>query len=114
MLSEIFRTKRRAACTRAGLTSRIAPGVWKRAWTVHVQQIGSGEHAVRYLARSVDRVALTNHTLERYADGHVTLKRAQGFVDSGRGAKAGGHVRIEQDQVRPFRESRRILAAHAV
>jgi hypothetical protein len=48
MLSEIFRTKMRAALARAGLALDIDPTVWTRRWTVHVQQIGTGAHAIRY------------------------------------------------------------------
>ena len=53
MRSEIFRAKMRDALVRADLARAIDPKVWTRAWTVHVQQIGSGEHATRYLARYV-------------------------------------------------------------
>jgi hypothetical protein len=74
MLSEIFRAKMRDTLTRAGVAGAIDPRVWERPWTVHVQQIGTGEHAVRYLARYVYRVALTNHALERFADGQVTFR----------------------------------------
>ncbi|HEX9704750.1 MAG TPA: IS91 family transposase [Gemmatimonadales bacterium] len=73
MLSEIFRAKMRAALVRAGLDSDIDPTVWTRRWTVHVQQIGTGDHAVRYLARYVYRVALSNHALESFTHGRVTF-----------------------------------------
>jgi hypothetical protein len=74
MLSAIFRAKMRDALTRAGLAGAVDPRVWDRRWTVHVQQIGTGEHAVRYLARYVYRVALTNHALECFVDGRVTFR----------------------------------------
>ena len=74
MLSPIFRAKMRAAFERAALTDAIDPAVWTRAWTVHVQQIGTGEHATRYLARYVYHVALTNHRLESFAHGRVTFR----------------------------------------
>jgi hypothetical protein len=73
-LSPIFRARMRAACERAGLTGAIDPAVWTRPWTVHVQQIGSGEHATRYLARYVYHVALSNHQLESFAHGRVTFR----------------------------------------
>jgi hypothetical protein len=74
LLSEVFRAKLRAALAKAGVDSAIDPAGWERPWTVHVQQIGRGEHAVRYLARYVYRVALSNHALERFADGRVTFR----------------------------------------
>lgn len=73
-LSRIFRAKLRAGLTRAGLGLDFYPGVWQRAWTVHVQQIGRGQQAARYLSRYVYRVALSNHALERFANGHVTFR----------------------------------------
>jgi hypothetical protein len=74
MLSEVFRAKMRDALARADLLGDVDPRVWARRWTVHVQQIGTGEHAVRYLARYVYHVALTNHCLERFTDGRVTFR----------------------------------------
>ena len=72
-LSAIFRAKMRAAFGRADLLGAIDPAVWTRPWIVHVQQIGTGEHATRYLARYVYHVALTNHQLESFAHGRVTF-----------------------------------------
>lgn len=74
MLSRIFRTKLHAALTRAGLDQKIDPAVWKQRWTVHVQQIGAGEHALLYLSRYIYRVALTNHRIERFHQDHVTFR----------------------------------------
>ena len=74
MLSAIFRAKMRDAFARAGLATGIASAVWTQRWTVHVEQIGSGEHATQYLSRYIYRVALTNHALERFADGRVTFR----------------------------------------
>ena len=74
MLSEIFRAKMRDALARAGWDSTIDATVWPRRWTVHVQQIGTGDHAIRYLSRYVYRVALSNHALECCKDGRVTFR----------------------------------------
>jgi hypothetical protein len=73
-LSEIFRAKMRDAVARAGVAADVDPRVWQRRWTVHVQQIGTGDHAALYLARYVYRVALTNARLERFQNGHVTFR----------------------------------------
>ena len=72
-LAELFRAKMRDALTRAGLTDPIAPAVWRRRWTVHVQQIGRGDHALHYLARYAFHVALTNARLKRVAHEQVTF-----------------------------------------
>ena len=73
-LSQIFRAKMRDALGRAGLHREVDLKVWQRAWTVHIQQIGSGAHATRYLARYVYHVALTNHRLERFAHEQVIFR----------------------------------------
>ena len=73
-LSAIFRAKMRDAVVRAGVSGEIDPHVWERSWTVHLQQIGRGAHAAHYLSRYVYHVALTNHRLERFADGRVTFR----------------------------------------
>ena len=74
MLSAIFRAKMHHALTRAELAPMVDPNVWQQRWTVHVQAIGRGDHAARYLARYVYRVALTNERLERHANGQVTFR----------------------------------------
>src|SRR6266567_6110919 len=66
MLSALFRAKMRNALAQAGFADQIAPSIWERRWTVHVQQIGHGDHAVRYLARYVFHVALTNARIRRF------------------------------------------------
>ncbi len=74
VLSRIFRAKMRDALTRAGLEHEVDARVWQRRWTVHVQQIGTGQHATLYLSRYVSRVALTNQRLARFTDGRVTFR----------------------------------------
>ena len=64
----------RNALTRAGIGSTVDARVWQRRWTVHVEPIGSGDHATLYLSRYVYRVALTNQRLDRFAEGRVTFQ----------------------------------------
>ena len=73
-LSEIFRAKMHDALRRAALDRDLDPRVWKRSWTVHIQQIGTGEQAILYLSRYVYRVALTNQRIERFEHGGVTFR----------------------------------------
>jgi len=76
-LSQLFRAKLRDALGRAGLDREIQeidPRIWQRAWTVHIQQIGTGEQATLYLSRYIYRVALTNDRLERFEHERVTFR----------------------------------------
>jgi hypothetical protein len=73
-LSRIFRARLRDGLAHAGLGRDLDPALWQRAWTVHIQQIGRGPHALRYLSRYVYRVALTNRSLERFEQGQVTFR----------------------------------------
>jgi hypothetical protein len=73
-LSLVFRAKMRDALRQAGLLDGIDPRVWQRRWTVHVQQVGRGAHAVLYLSRYVYRVALTDQRIERFDDHRVIFR----------------------------------------
>ena len=73
-LAPIFRAKMRTALSRAGLAQDVDPIVWAKTWVVHVQQIGRGAQATRYLSRYVYHVALTNHRLEKFEHGRVTFR----------------------------------------
>jgi Putative transposase len=37
---------------------RSIPPFWKKDWGVHLQPFGNGEHAIKYLARYVNRRAI--------------------------------------------------------
>jgi len=73
-LAPIFRAKMRTALSRAELAQDVDPIVWAKAWVVHVQHIGRGAQAIRYLLRYVYHVALTNHRLEKFEHGRVTFR----------------------------------------
>jgi len=83
-LSPIFRVKMRRALTRAGVEGEVDARVWRRRWTVHVQQIGTGAQAALYLSRYVYRVALTNQRLQRFAHGRVTFRYTHGRTHESR------------------------------
>jgi hypothetical protein len=85
MLSDIFRAKMRDAFAKvfakADLTpnnSDIDPAVWNRTWNVHVEQIGRGDHALRYLARYGFHVAISNGRLLAFQGGKVTFGYTHG------------------------------------
>lgn len=86
VLSRIFRAKMREALTRAGWKHEVDPCVWQRRWTVHLQQIGTGQQAALYLSRYVYRVALTNQRLACFADDRVTFRYTLGRTHEPRSA----------------------------
>jgi hypothetical protein len=58
-----FRAKFRAEMKKAQLLDQIPTEVWKQDWVVHCQAVGDGVHALKYLARYVFRVAISNRRL---------------------------------------------------
>ena len=59
-LSPIFRAKFRDGLAELGLFDTVPPEVWKKNWVVHCEPAGQGPELIRYLARYIHRVALTN------------------------------------------------------
>lgn len=79
-LSVLFRAKFRDAVKKLdevegmALFSSVPRQTWKKPWVVHCQAVGSGEHALEYLARYVFRVALTNSRILSLENGVVTFR----------------------------------------
>ena len=48
--------------------------VWKQNWVVHSEPVGTGEHALKYLAPCVYRVALSNSRILKVEDDEVTFR----------------------------------------
>lgn len=78
-LSVLFRAKFRDAVKKldqaegTALFSSVPPQTWKKPWVVHCKAVGSGEHALQYLARYVFRVALSNSRILALEAGAVTF-----------------------------------------
>lgn len=74
-LSVLFRAKFRDALQKKApaLFDSVPAGTWTRAWVVHCQAVGSGEHALGYLAPYVFRVAISNSRILSLQDGIVTF-----------------------------------------
>ncbi len=53
------------------LFKQVPARVWKRHWNVGCQRAGSGENALRYLARYVFKTATNNRTVTRLPGGQV-------------------------------------------
>ena len=62
-LAHIFKAKFRDAMKKNNLFHTIEPAVWKEQWVVHSQSAGEGRNSLRYLARYVFRVALSNNRI---------------------------------------------------
>jgi len=60
----IFRAKFRDEMKKAKLFHKIDPSIWKQEWVVDSQPAGKGQNALRYLARYVFRVAISNNRIK--------------------------------------------------
>lgn len=67
--SVIYRAKFRDAMRDAGLLAQIPASVWREAWVVDSQAVGDGRQSLKYLARYVYRVAITDRRIVSIADG---------------------------------------------
>ena len=72
-LSKIFRAKFRAALQRTAHYQKVPIEVWHQDWVVHCQPVGSGHHALKYLAPYIFRVAISNNRIVKMQDGKVTF-----------------------------------------
>ena len=73
-LSPIFRAKFRDALSQhRDLFNSVPKTTWAKDWVVHLKAVGSGQHALAYLARYVFRVALCNSRLVKLENNHLTF-----------------------------------------
>ena len=75
-LSKIVRAKFRDDLRKAepDCFAQIPAAVWQQDWVVHCQPVGSGLHALKYLAPYIFRVAISNKRILKMADGKVTFR----------------------------------------
>jgi hypothetical protein len=73
-LSLIFRAKFRDALKKTDLFDSVATAVWQKNWVVHCKPVGNANHALKYLAPYVYRVAITNNRIEKLENGQVTFR----------------------------------------
>jgi hypothetical protein len=73
-LSKLFRGKLREALKGCACSKGIPATVWKQAWVVHCEPVGSGVAALKYLAPYIFRVALSNKRLLKLAEDQVTFR----------------------------------------
>jgi hypothetical protein len=75
-LSVIFKAKFRDALRKCNpsIFNQIPKSTWSDDWVVNSIPVGSGLHALKYLAQYVFRVAIGNNRLLNLEDGFVTFK----------------------------------------
>jgi len=73
-LSAIFRAKFRDAMDAAGLLGQIPAPVWNVDWNVNCQAVGNGQATLKYLARYVFKVAISDQRIVGFDDTHVTFR----------------------------------------
>jgi len=72
-LARIFKATFRDAMKKAQLFRTINPDIWKQEWVVDSQYAGKGQNSLRYLARYVCRVALSNNRIKSIGDDAITF-----------------------------------------
>jgi hypothetical protein len=75
-LSRIVRARFRDALrkTEPDCFAQVPTEVWQKDWVVHCQPVGNGQHALKYLAPYIFRVAIGNKRILKLADGKVTFR----------------------------------------
>ena len=73
-LSKIFRAKFRDGLKELDLFDTLPPEVWQKGWVVHCEPAGRGPELIRYLARYIHRVALSNRSVVSVKNDRVTFR----------------------------------------
>lgn len=89
-LSKLFRAKFRDALQQTALFQLVPTSVWSKDWVVHSQPVGQGQHALKYLAPYIFRVALSNRRIVKFANDKVTFRFRQS--DTGQWRSCTLHV----------------------
>jgi hypothetical protein len=73
-LANIFKAKFRDAMKKAQLLHKIDPDLWKQQWVADSQAVGKGHNALRYLARYVFRVAISNNRIRSFQNNVIKFQ----------------------------------------
>jgi hypothetical protein len=73
-LSRLFRAKFHDELKKNQLSDFVLPKVWEKDWVLHSKPEGPGEHALKYLAPYVYRVALSNNRIIKLENDQVTFE----------------------------------------
>jgi len=73
-LSRLFRRLFKESLKKAGLLHVIPAQVWTQDWVVNCKSVGDGIPAIKYLARYVYRIAISNNNILSCKNGNVTFR----------------------------------------
>ena len=73
-LAMIFKAKFRDAMKKAKVFQKIDPDIWKQEWVVDSRYAGKGQNSLRYLARYVFRVAISNNRIQSFENNVITFR----------------------------------------
>jgi hypothetical protein len=75
-LSRVFRARFRDALRelRPDLFAQVKPVIWRQSWVVHSKPVGSGQTTLMYLARYVQRVAISERAILKTAPDRITVR----------------------------------------
>jgi hypothetical protein len=91
-LAKLVRGKLRAALAKRRPDLVVPEATWSKRWVVHCTAWGEGDEAVlRYLARYVFRVAITNNRIVGLDEGGVTLRHKHRASNRWRIIRLTGH-----------------------
>ena len=80
-LSLIFRAKFHDELKKTELFALVAAAVWRKAWVVHSEPVGSSAQPFQYLAPYIFRVAISNNRLRKLEQGNVTFSYKESATD---------------------------------
>ena len=70
----IFRAKCRDGLKALGLYDQVPKAIWRKNWVVDIEQVGSGQEALKYLTPYIFRVAISNKNILKVTDRGVTFR----------------------------------------
>ena len=73
-LARIFKGKFKSAMKAANLFNQIDASAWEQEWVVDSQAAGNGQTSLRYLARYIFRVAISNNRIKSIENGIITFQ----------------------------------------
>jgi hypothetical protein len=73
-LSRLIRRYFREALKQTDLYQLVPDAVWNQDWVCHVEPVGTGEAALKYLAPYIFRVAVSDRNILRIQNGQVTFR----------------------------------------
>ena len=73
-MSKIFKAKFWDEMSKSKLLSDIPEEVWSQKWVLNCQAVGAGVHSIKYLARYVFKVAISNSRIVKVEDRKVLFK----------------------------------------